>query len=156
MVTQLDPAQMMKLAFNETDSTFQVELGANSGIDLALDHSVDSISVVGVSSTTKVSLLAASSGVVLGPVSAVGMTTFMLYTNTTATTTGPGTIMLQVSPSDTDDVWFTTALTVAPNGTLGNVNASTVLSPLAARRARLSATISITGTYDVYMVMNGS
>lgn len=155
MVSELDPAQMLRMAFNEVDSTFQVELGANSGMDIQLDSVTDSVSVEGVSSSTKVSLTSASTGVVLGPVSCVGMKSFTLYTNTTATVASGQLCTLQVSPSDTDNVWFSTAVTITPSGTAATVVQATPSSAIIARRARISTTAIASGTYDLYLVMQG-
>lgn len=154
--SQLDLVNIHQRAFDETNDSIRVELGVNSGIDIQLDAAVDSVAVQGVSSSTKASLTSSSTGVVIGPISCVGMKSFQLYTNTTATISGAQALTLQVSPSDTDDVWIALTLTATPSNTSGTVVKGTTETDVVARRCRVNIAAAISsGTCDAYLVMQG-
>ena len=83
------------------------------------------------------------------------MKSFQLYTNTTSAVTGPQALTVQVSPSDTDNVWINTTLTVTPSTTGGTVVMGTENTSIVARRVSVSTTPLTSGTVDVYLVMQG-
>lgn len=152
----LDAPQIVKRTFDSTNDAVRVSLGDVNGLSFNLSATGDTIGTQGVSTSTKASLDNTATGTVLGPVSCVGMKSFQLYTNTTATLTGAQSLTLQVSPSDTDNVWMATSLTVTESTTSGTVVMGTANSGIVARRARvvIAAAIS-TGTFDLYLVMQG-
>lgn len=155
-ISQLDAAQVMKRVYDEANDCIRTELGVNSGIDIQLDAGTDTISTQGISSSTKVSLTNASSGVVVPAFSCVGMKSFQLYSSTTATITGSQVLTLEVSPSDTDNVWVATSVTVTPSTTNGITLMGTASTTIVGRRVRVSIAAALsTGTADIYVVVQG-
>lgn len=155
-ITQLDTAQAMKRTYDESNDAIRTVPASVSGFAITIDAADDSISIVGLSSSTKASITNASTGVIIPAFSCAGYKSFNLYTNTTATITGPQVCTLEVSPSDTDNVWIATSVTVTPSTTNGVVVMGTESSSIVARRARVSIAAAITtGTFDIYLVMAG-
>lgn len=154
--SKLDQLNMAQRSYDEANDSIRVELGANSGVSLQLDAATDSISVQGVSSSTKVSLTNASTGVVIPAASCVGTQKFQLYSHTNTTITDSQVCTVEVSPSDTDNVWVATSLTNTPDTTAGNSVMGTAVTNIVARRARVSIAAAITsGTFDLYLVKQG-
>lgn len=154
--SKLDTLNMAQRAFDETNDSIRVELGVNSGVAIQIDDTTDSIASRGISSSTKVSLTSASTGVVIPAASCVGMKSFQLYSNTTSTITGSQACTVEVSPSDTDNVWKATTLTITPDTTNAGVVMGTLNSAIVARRIRVSIAAAISsGTFDLYLVKQG-
>lgn len=152
----LDSPQIVKRVYEETDDAIRVKVASGTSFAVALDVADgDTVGVQGNGSSTKVSLTSASTGVVVPATSCVGMKTFNLFSKTTATITSAKTITLEVSPSDTDDVWKATTLTITPDTTTAVVIMGTPSSAIVARRVRVSTTAVDAGTYDLYLVMQG-
>lgn len=154
--SKLDLTQINQRTFDSANDAVRVSMGSTS-FGVTLDSADgDNVAVKGLSSTTKVSLTNASTGVVVPAQDCSGYKTFNLFTKTTATLVGPQVCTLEISPSDTDNVWFATSVTVTPSGTNGVV-ASGTPATLVARRARVSIAAAITsGTFDLYLVMSGT
>ena len=124
-------------------TSFSIELNADDG---------DSVISRAESASQKASITNAQSGVIVPEFSSVGIKSITLYTKTTLAITGSQVCTLEVSPSDSDDVWIATSLTITPSATLNTVITSTPIS-IVARRARVSIAASITtGTFDIYAV----
>lgn len=156
-ITQLDTAQAVKRCYDETNDSMRVEFASGVSSTITLTAAADSISVQGVSISVKASVTSASTGVIIPPFSIVGLKSFNLYTNTTSTLTGPQTCTLQISPSDTDNVWISTTLTVIPSVTNGTVIMGTEVTNIVARRAQVIIAAAITsGTFDIYAVAAGT
>lgn len=154
MSTLLSADRVIKNAYDEatqalktipaSSTSFEIELSAADG---------DNVQTIPKDINTKVSLTTSSTGVVVPVMSAVGIKSINVVTNTTSTLTGPQVLTLQYSPSDSDDVWISTSLTVTPSGTNGVAVAGTALTSLVARRVRVSIAAAISsGTFDVYVV----
>lgn len=156
-ITMLDIAQALKRTYNEADDAIRVELGSSTGFNVAIDTADgDNIAVLGLSSSTKVSMTSASTGVVVPAFSVAGLKSFNLYTNTTSTITGPQEFRFEISPSDTDDVWIATPLRITPSTTNGVVVMAESYSNIVARRARVSIAAAISsGTVALYLVTSG-
>lgn len=177
-VTELDTAQALKRAFDSSNDAMRVDIisslasslsiaasdgdtilavgtedGAVSGTQHAMKVSSDGTLINQPNSyAAKASLTNASSGVVLAAFSAVGLKTFNIVLKTTATLTGPQALTVEISPSDTDNVWVATTITATPSGTNAVVVSATAAS-LIARRARVSIAAAVsTGTFDLYLV----
>lgn len=150
----LDSPQIIKRCFDGTNDSVRVNLGDINGLSVSLSAATgDSIINHPDNIAVKASLTSASTGVVIAATSCVGMKTFNLYTNTTATIVGAQACTLQVSPSDTDNVWIDTSLTVTESTVSGTVIAGTINSAIVARRCRVSIASTITsGTFDLYLV----
>ncbi len=154
----LDAPQIVKRVFNGANDSIRVNIGDVN--DLAVSMSAasgDSVINYPHAIAVKASLTSASTAVVLPATSCVGMKTFNLYTKTTATITGAQACTLEVSPSDTDDVWIATSLTITESTTLAVVVAGTINSAIIARRCRVSIAAAIsTGTFDIYLVAHAA
>lgn len=150
----LDNAQIIKRVYDEPNDAIRVEVGVGTGFALSLSaDSGDSITNVPSVSELKASITSANSAVIIPASSCIGMKSFNLYTNTTSTITGAQVCTLQVSPSDSDNVWISTSLTITPSTTSGTVVMGTVSSAIVARRMRVSIAAPITsGTFDIYLV----
>jgi len=84
------------------------------------------------------------------------MKSFQLYANTTSTLVGPQACTLEVSPSDSDNVWIAMSLTVTPSTSSGTMLKGTTETDVVARRARVSIAAPITsGTFDLYLMKQG-
>lgn len=149
----LSGGQIAKRVFDESvgavriipsDGTeFSIELSASEG---------DSVQTQSVQSAQSASLTNASTGVVLPAFSVVGLTKVALYTATTSTIVGTQTCTLEVSPSDSANIWIATAATITPSLTNGVV-VYTAPVTISARRARVSIASAITsGTFDLYAI----
>jgi hypothetical protein len=155
-MNNLNQQQILNQAFDANTGCLQVELGVNTGVDLALSSGTDSITTVPTNTAQKASITPDNTGVVLGPLSVVGMSSFQLFTNTTSALTGAQECTLQISPSDTDDVWLTTSATATPSDTQSTVASAGALSGVVARRARVVIAAAITsGSFDLYCVGQG-
>lgn len=150
----LDAPQIVKRVFNGTNDSIRVNIGDANDLSVTMSAVAgDSMISHPNSVAAKASLTNASTAVVLPATSCAGMRSFNLYTRTTATITGAQVCTLEVSPSDTDDVWIATTLTITPS----TVNATTIMgtfnSSIVARRCRVSIAAAITtGTFDIYLV----
>lgn len=125
-----------------SSTSFAIELSAADG---------DSVQNIPKDINSK-SSITTESGTVVAAFEVKSIKTINLYSNTTINITTPNLLTLQVSPSDTDDVWVDTALTLIPNSTAGTVVVGTPLS-IVARRARvITAAGNLDGAYDLYVV----
>jgi hypothetical protein len=150
----LDSPQIIKKVYDEANDAIRVEIGMGTafGINLSAD-SGDTIGSVPVVTEQKTSITSASTGVIIPATSCIGMKSFNLYTNTTATITGAQACTLEVSPSDSDNVWIASSLTITPSTTSGTVIMGTSDATIVARRFRVSIAAAITtGTFDIYVV----
>lgn len=152
--SQLDSPQIIKRIYDEANDAVRVEIGTGTGFALSISaDSGDSIVSIPQVSETKASITNANTGVIIPASACIGMKSFQLYTNTTSTIVGPQVCTLQVSPSDSDDVWISTSLTATPSLTSGVVVMGTVNSTIVARRMRVSIAAAITsGTFDIYLL----
>lgn len=177
-ITELDGGQAFKRTFDSSNDAIRVDIISSLASSLSIAASDgDTIISVGtengdvggtqhamkVSSdgtvinqpnayAAKASITSATTGVIIPAFSAVGLKTFNLVTKTTATLTGAQACTLEVSPSDTDDVWIASSVTVTESGTL-NVVVSGTAASIVARRTRVSIAAAIsTGTFDIYLV----
>jgi len=125
------------------DTSFAVELDADDG---------DSVISRAESLSVKASISNSDSGVILPETSSYGLKTITLYTKTTSIIVNPQVCTLEVSPSDSDDVWISSNLTITPSTSLDVVVMSSPISILA-RRIRVTMSTPITsGTCDLYVV----
>lgn len=155
--SKLDASQIIQSAFDDANGAIRTIPGTLSSYALQLDaNSGDSIRTVADSITQKVSITNANSGVILMPFSIIGLRTISLTTNTISDITDQQVCTLQISPSDTDDVWSDTSLTITADATTGVVVAGSEVS-VCARRARVTIADAITsGSFDLYVVGLGA
>lgn len=159
-ISQLDGPQIIKRVFDQTNDSVRVDFAGvhSTAINLSATDTSNPDSIINypVSLSTKASLTSASTGTVIGPVSCVGMKSFNIYTVTTATITGSQALTLQVSPSDSDNVWIAVSCTATPSTTNAVVVKGTTEVDIVARRAQVVIAAAITsGTADAYLVMQG-
>jgi hypothetical protein len=150
----LDAPQIVKRAFDEANDAIRVEVGIGTsfGLNLSAD-SGDSITSIPQVLENKVSVTSANTGTIVPAATAIGLKSFNLFTKTTSPLVGAQVCTLQVSPSDSDDVWIDTTLTITPSGTNNTVVMGTVASNIIARRIRVNIAAAITsGTFDIYLV----
>lgn len=150
----LDAPQIIKRAFDEANDAIRVEVGSGTafGINLNAD-SGDSVTSVPSLVEVKASITNANTGTIVPATACLGIKSFNLYTNTTATIVGAQVCTLQISPSDSDNVWIDTTLTVTPSLISGTVISGTTNSTIVARRCRVKIAAAITsGTFDIYLV----
>lgn len=153
-VTQLDTAQAMKRVYDEANDAIRVEVGSGTSFALSINaDSGDSVVSIPNVKEVKASITSANTGVIVPATTCIGMKSFQLYTNTTSTITGTQVCTLEVSPSDSDDVWKATSLTITPSATNAVVVMGTVNTAIVARRMRVSIAAAITtGTFDIYLL----
>ena len=140
----LNQAQILNKSFNESKDALRMELVDALNTAIQLHASEDSITSVPLSLCHKSSLIAGVSGVVLGPVSIVGIAKLQMVVGGSS---ADAALTLQVSPSDADDVWVDVANSVGS----GKPSMS-IQTAVTARRARITG--SSDGALDVYL--NGS
>lgn len=155
-VSLLDAPQITKRVFDVENDSVRVSLAEATGMQIELNaDDGDNVAVLGKASSTKASITNASTGVILPAQSCEGMKSVQLFANTTSTITGPQVLTVEVSPSDTDDVWVSTALTLTPTTAVGAAM-GTALTNLVAKRIRVKTAAAITsGAADIYLVMQG-
>lgn len=157
-ITLLDPHQIFKRIYNESNDAVRIDIA--TGVDFAVELNADdgdSVESRGISGSTKSSITSSNTGVIIAAFDCKGMKSFNLYSKTTSTITGSQVCTLEVSPSDSDDVWKATSLTITPDATDGVVVMGTVISSIVARRARVSIAGAITlGSFDIYVVQQGN
>lgn len=153
----LDGPQIARKTFDSDNDAFRIVLAEATGMAVELSAADgDNIATKALSSSTKVSLTNASTGVVVPATSCDGYKNFNLYSKTTSTIVDSQVLTLEISPHDTDDIWISTALTVTPSITNGISVMGTSLSNVVARRARVSIGAAVTsGTFDLYLVQSG-
>lgn len=157
-MTMLDQNQVLRTAFDEVTGALKTIPAAASSFAIELDSADgDNIATQGnVIAPQTANVTNASSGEIIAPFSVVGMKTLQLYVQATSAITGPQSLVVEISPSDSGSVWFTTALSVATPTASGSVNAGTPLS-VVARRARVTlATPITTGTATVHLLAQGN
>lgn len=151
-ISQLDSGQIIKRVYDGANDAVRVEVGSGTSFGLSISaDSGDSVTSVPNVTEQKASITNANTGVIIPATTCIGMKSFQLYTNTTSTITGAQACTLQVSPSDSDNIWINTTLTITPSLTSGTVVMATVNSAIVARRFRVSIAAAITtGTFDIY------
>lgn len=156
-ITQLDSGQIIKRLFDVSNDAIRMVLAEATGIAIELSRADgDSVAIAGDGSSTKASLTNANTGVVLAAQDCSGMKSFNVYTKTTSTITGPQLCTVEISPSDSEDVWIATTLTITPSTTLDVVVMGTALSNIVAKRVRVSIASAITtGSFDLFLVQQG-
>jgi len=96
--------------------------------------------------------------VVLGPIDVSDIQLLNIVTKTTSalTATTP-VITVEISPSETDDVWISTSQTVTASGTEDAVVAGTINTSFLAKRARLVLSHAgfTGGSFDAYIIGRG-
>ncbi len=148
-----DSGQIIKRVYDQSNDAIRVEVGTGTtfGISISAD-SGDSVTVVPNVFEVKAHITSTNSGVIVAATPCIGIKTFNLYTNTTTTITGAQACTLEVSPSDTDNVWIASSLTITPSTVATTVVLATVTT-IVARRARVSIAAAIsTGVFDIYLV----
>lgn len=157
MPSLLDSGQIIKQIYSDADAAIKIIPSSNTTFGIELDASDgDNVATKGLSSSTKVSITNANTGVIVPAASCDGYKSFNIYTKTTSAITGSQACTLEYSPSDTDDVWFASTVTATPSGSNGVGVAGTPSNAIVARRVRVSIAAAIsTGTFDLYLVMQG-
>lgn len=152
-VTELDSNQVLKTVFDIASGAVKTIPASATSFAIELDQADgDSVLTYPSNIGSKASITSASTGVILPAASCVGMKSFNIFSKTTTNIVGSQVITLEISPHDTDNVWFATSLTITPSGTAGTVVSGTLTS-LVARRVRLSIAAAITsGAADIYLV----
>lgn len=156
MSTKLSADQVIKKVYDEvTDSlktipssstSFSVELSAADG-DSVLSHRNNI--------AEKVSVTSASPTTIITDIDVTGINLLNIHAKTTANITSAQVLTVSYSPHATDDIWITTALTITPNTTAGNVVSGTQLTALNAIRCKITCPVAISaGSFDLYIVGN--
>lgn len=150
----LDAPQIVKRVFNGTNDSIRVNIGDANDLSVTLSAVTgDSVNTYAGGLAAKASVTNASVGLIVAATACVGMKSFIFYTNTTSTITGAQACTLEISPSDTDDVWVASTLTITPSTVNGTIVAGVLDSSFIARRCRVRIAAAITtGTFDIYLV----
>lgn len=158
MSTKLDANQVIQREHDEASSSKQVTI-VNSAISMELD-AADGDSVLTHNNQFTASATAldnTATGVVVAEFDVDGAGVINLYSHTITTITGPQLLTLEISPTDTGDIWIATSVTATPSTTAGNVVMGTAKTDLIAKRARVSIASAITsGTFSVYVLGRSS
>lgn len=142
----LGAGQMHKRTFDESNGAIRVVISEATQMQVALSaEDNDSVLVVSHQSQQKTTVTKDMSGIIIPEFSVAGLTKVSLYTNTTSSVEGSPYCEFQVSPSDTDDVWYTVTKFLT----------ETYVAPItiSARRARVKMDTPISnGSFDIYCV----
>lgn len=149
---QLTGELVLREAWSKADEAVKIIPAANTQFSIELDAADgDNVQNIPKDIKSKTSITTAS-GTVVAAFDVKSIKTINLYSNTTTNITTPNVLTLQVSPSDTDNVWISTTLTLTPSNTSGTVVMGTAIS-IVARRARvITAAGNTNGAYDLYIV----
>lgn len=153
--SKADPRQIVQAVFcTETQSIKACLTGA---AEIAISAaSGDSIYVIPMRVASKATVASAtpSGAIVLSPFDSAQLTSFQLFTNTTSALSGQQiSVTLEISPSDSDNVWLPTDLSVSPTSSLGATSGTAITNQFARRvRLKLSHTSYTAGSFDVYLV----
>jgi hypothetical protein len=149
----LDSGQILKRLYDESNDAVRLVLAdPSAGISVSLSSSEDSVVNLPTSLAATANITSASTGVIIAATSCVGMKTFNLFSKSTSAVVGPQVLTVEISPSDSADVWFATSLTITPS-TSNNVVVSGTAASFVARRVRVSTAAALTsGTVSVYLV----
>lgn len=153
-LSQLDANQCIRSAYDDTSNTLRTSLPALT-TEIELD-ATDGDSVISYTLNTQQQATGidnSATGTVLAEFDITGLKNFNLYTKTTTAIVGAQLLTVEVSPTDSGDVWVDTSLTITPSTTLNVVVAGTTETNVVARRARVKTAAAITsGVYDLYLV----
>ena len=126
-----------------------------SGTQSVLKVASDGSLTANFSSSAQKASVTTGSGVILPAFSVAGMKTINIFSNTTTLITTPHVCTLEISPSDSDNVWIATSLVITPSSAVGAVAGTAISS--CARRARVSiAAANTNGAFDIYAVAQGA
>ena len=149
MATKLSPHQIAQAAFDEASSSIKTSL-QNVEISIELDHADgDSVTAYPVSTQSEITLAAAQNqdAIAIAPESIAGCRVISLFASNAGSST---TLAIDVSPSDTGDLWVEIGELVAATG---NTYASPSLP--AARRARVRFKTVFAGDGIISIYLNG-
>lgn len=161
----LDSGQIVKRIYDGANDAIRTVPAEATSYSIELDATDgDSVLVYGNGfAQNSTSLSSASAGVVIAAAACVGQKSFQLYGIVTAlqgaSTAGDLIARIEVSPSDTDNVWYNSSvsLTVPSASALNSVTASSLLTTLIARRVRVSLTTnSLAGNDRVTLYLVGN
>jgi hypothetical protein len=153
-ISQLDSGQIVKRVYDEANDAIRVEMGAVNGIAISLSaDDGDSVLTVPDSISTSATITNANTGTIIAATACVGIKSFILYTNTVSTLVGPQLCSLELSPSDTDNVWIPAMLSITPDTTQDVMVMSPVNPSIVARRCRVTIASAITsGSFKIYLL----
>lgn len=136
-ITMLDPAQAVAHCIDPTQDSLRV-------------HQLETDSIAMVPANTGVNT------VVIDEQDASQFTMIQLYAKSTTAVGGtPPTLTVQLSPVDSGDVWFNSALTLQLSASINAVVMGTTLTNAVARRVRvrISAALDTAEAATAYLVM---
>jgi hypothetical protein len=144
--------QIAQASFDVPNQAVRMVMASN--LVFQFDSATDSITAVAnaPSESAVVPSGTATSTVVVAPFDVSQTTTLNMFTNTTSPLTETGSaVTLQLSPSDTDNVWISSSLVVNPSDADGIV-AGTPIYTNGYRRAQVLFTTSsyTAGSFTVY------
>lgn len=146
--------QIVQATFDVALQAVKVVLEGTTEISLSsVDDSVLAVNPT-VATSAAVTNAAVSGDIVVPAFDVSQIAQLNIITNTTVTLVSTNPLLtLQLSPSATDNVWISTALTVTPSGTLNTVVAGTPLAINLYKRARVKLTFDdyTSGGFTVYV-----
>lgn len=143
--------QIVRASFDSSAQALKTVSQSTSQITIsAEDDSIEAYPVAFTAEDTSVDNTTADFA--LPATACQGVSSVMIYAKTLTTITDAQVLTLELSPTSTGDVWFTTAVTLTPSTTANDVVA-TAVSNIRALRLRVKTAAAITsGTYAIYVV----
>ena len=152
--TDLDFTQALKRCVNSQDDSLRVELGSATGFNVALS-AAEGDSVLSVAQqnngTGSVTSSNGATDVVVAAMDVSQSRELQLFCDVGAGLTGSATAIIEISPSDSANVWISSGISLALSGS-ANLK-STKVSDIAKRaRIKLSANSITVGTASLYLI----
>lgn len=150
LASLLNVGQIHKRTFDEQTGAIRIipAKEMEMAISLSADEG-DSVQVVSKTITVKQTITKDSGEIVIQPISCVGLNKFQLSSNTIEAASNT-TLNIELSPSDTDDVWFCINTFSAKNSV--GISSGLIVDGIGRRlRVRSNVTL-IEGSVDLYLV----
>lgn len=138
-----DPATESLKTTPSGATTFSVELDAADG---------DSVSSFAASLSDSATITPSSTGTVIAEQTCVGFNLAKLYAKSLAILSQQAVFRLDVSPSDSEDIWFQTSTTLTASASANAVVASSDATIIARRIRVVLTTAPVGGNVDLYLV----
>ena len=153
--SDLDFTQALKRCVNAAEDTLLVEMGASTGFAIELDAADgDSVAQRSLLLESNAVVSTSATGVIIAEMNVEGYKQLQILANITSGLTGTASLVLEISPVASGDIWIATGTTLSLTGStdlLSSVDGNI------ARRARVSATASniSAGSATVYLMARG-
>lgn len=153
-ISDLDPGQIPNRVFDEENDAIRTIVAGETQFSVELLHTDgDSVYDYSPQNPTSGTLLSTASAndVVIAPFSVVGYNIGTIYSNTLAGVSVLGTVKVQISPSDSADVW-SDVVSLNTGAAPGVVTRAAVDLAIARRMRVVAVTATTGGNATIYLI----